>query len=131
MYSLRRPRETSTVRLRDAIEKVMVMRDQDDAAFVVLQVIFEPVARFDIQMVGRLVEHQEVGRSRSSFASAMRIRMPPENSDVTIQILFAKSQAKEHRRGAAVGIVEAVPFEFAEHVAQFLERRRRDRGPNG
>ncbi len=43
------------------------MRDQDDAALVGDQVILEPVARLDIEMVGRLVEHHELGRVEQQF----------------------------------------------------------------
>ncbi len=107
----------------DPIEKIMIMRDQDDPAFVILQVFFEPVARLDIQMVGRLVEHQEVGPLQEQFGQCdAHPDTARELGDVALQILFAKSQAKQYRRRAAVGIVEAVPFEFAEHVAQFLQR---------
>ena len=68
----------------------MVVRDQDDPAFVILQVFFEPVARLDIQMVGRLVEHQEVGPLQQQFGQ--RDAHPDaagELGDVALQILFA------------------------------------------
>ena len=45
----------------DAIEEVAIVRDHDDAAGVRGEIILEPVARLDIEMVGRLVEHHEFG----------------------------------------------------------------------
>ena len=101
----------------------MVMRDQDDAALVCFEVLFEPVARLDIEMVGRLVEHQEVGPLQQQFGQ--RDAHPDaagELGDVAREILLAKAQAEQHRRRAAVGVVKAVALEFAEHIAQFLQR---------
>ena len=37
------------------------MRDKDDGAAKILEEIFQPVDGFDIQVVGRLIEQQQVG----------------------------------------------------------------------
>ena len=122
MYSVSAPRATSTV-FGHAVEKVVVMRDQDDPALVFFEIFFEPVARLDIEMVGRLVEHQEIGplqqqlRQRDPHPDAAR-----EFRDVAGEILFAKAQPEQHRRRAAVGVVKAMALEFAQHVAEFFQR---------
>ena len=36
------------------------MRDEDDGVRIGVQVLLEPVARLEIEMVGRLVEQQQV-----------------------------------------------------------------------
>ncbi len=43
------------------VEKVAVVRDQQEGVRIVLQIFFEPVARFEIKVIGRLVEQQQVG----------------------------------------------------------------------
>jgi hypothetical protein len=45
----------------DLVEKEAVVGDEDDRKGIELQILFQPVARLDIQMVGRLVEEQHVG----------------------------------------------------------------------
>ena len=56
------------------VEEVAVVRHGDDRAFVLCQVLFEPVNAFGIQMVGRLVEQQHVGllqeQAAESYATA-------------------------------------------------------------
>src|SRR5947208_4703886 len=46
---------------RDAIEKPTVMRDDDGAAGIIEQRLFERAQRIDIEIVGRLVEQEKVG----------------------------------------------------------------------
>ena len=66
----------------DRVEEVAVVRDEDDRVRIGDEVFLEPVARVEVEMVGRLVEQQQVGRPSSSLASAMRICQPPENVSV-------------------------------------------------
>ena len=46
----------------DVVEEVPVVRDGDDRARVVLQKALEPGDRFGVEVVGRLVEQQQIGR---------------------------------------------------------------------
>mmetsp|Transcript_38342 Transcript_38342/g.90937 ORF Transcript_38342/g.90937 Transcript_38342/m.90937 type:complete len:555 (-) Transcript_38342:297-1961(-) len=43
----------------DAVEEVLAVRDDDEALVVVLQVLLEPHARLEVEVVGRLVEQQQ------------------------------------------------------------------------
>ena len=45
---------------RHVVEKIAVVRDGDDGAFVLLEVLLEPLHGFGIEMVRRLVEQQDV-----------------------------------------------------------------------
>ncbi len=45
----------------DVVEEIAVMGDRDDRAGIILQMMFEPGHRFGVEMVGRLVEQQNVG----------------------------------------------------------------------
>src|SRR5262249_26599500 len=46
---------------RDVVEEVAVVRDRDDRAGVLLEVALEPRHRFRVEVVGGLVEQQQVG----------------------------------------------------------------------
>ena len=45
----------------DVVEEVAIVGDGDDRAFVLLEVALEPGDRFRVEVVGRLVEQQQVG----------------------------------------------------------------------
>ena len=47
--------------LRDVVEEVAVVGDRDDGARVLLEEALEPVDRLGVEVVGRLVEQQQVG----------------------------------------------------------------------
>src|SRR5437588_8271034 len=46
--------------IRDPVQEVTVVGDDDDGSVVVFQGTFQYLRRIDVQMVGRLVEHQAV-----------------------------------------------------------------------
>ena len=57
-----------------------IVRDDDQRAVVVLQRFGERLAHLDVEVVGRLVEQQQVAASaRTISASASRAFSPPEN----------------------------------------------------
>ena len=45
----------------DGIEEVAVVRDHDDGSWIRYQIFLEPVTRLEIEMIGRLVEQQQIG----------------------------------------------------------------------
>jgi hypothetical protein len=51
-------------RLRDRVEEVAVVRDQEQRARVALEPVLEPQHRVEVEVVGRLVEQQQVGARR-------------------------------------------------------------------
>ena len=74
------------------------MRDHDDAARIRCQVILKPVARLDVEMVGRLVEHQELGLLQQQLGQ--RDAHPDaagEFRDIAMKIAVAEAQAKQDR----------------------------------
>ncbi len=48
----------------DVVEEVTVVRDRDDRALVLGQVLLEPRDRLGVEVVGRLVQQQQVGRAQ-------------------------------------------------------------------
>src|SRR4051794_26772992 len=53
---------------RDVVEEVAVVRDGDDRARVLGEVALEPRDRLGVEVVGRLVEEQQVGRAQEQAA---------------------------------------------------------------
>ena len=69
--------------LGDVVEEVPVVGDGDDGAGVLLEVLLEPLHGLGVEVVGGLVEQQQVGRLSSSLHSATRRRSPPESTDTS------------------------------------------------
>ncbi len=87
-----------------AVQKVAVVRDQDDSARIVCQVILEPVARLEVEMVGRLVEHQKFRAAHQQFRQ--RDTHPDaagKLGHVAREVGLTEAQPEQHRFGAAVG----------------------------
>ena len=55
---------------RDVVEEVAIVRDRDDGAGIVVQEPFEPGDRFGVQMIGRLVEQQQVRPAQQETAES-------------------------------------------------------------
>ena len=53
---------------RDVVEEVAIVGDGDDGALVLLEVALEPADRLGVEVVGRLVEQQQVGRGQQQPA---------------------------------------------------------------
>ncbi len=74
-------------------------------------------------MVGRFVEHQEFRAAHQELGQ--RDTHPDaagKLGDVARQVGLAEAQPEQHRLGAAVGLVEAVAFQFAQHVTELGQR---------
>ena len=63
----------------DIVEEVAVVGDRDHGAGVILEEALEPGDRFGIQVIGRLVQEQQVGLLQQRRHSATRRRSPPES----------------------------------------------------
>jgi hypothetical protein len=58
--------------IRDLFEEATVMRDDDKRAAGLLQLAFQPFDGRQVEMVGRLVEQQDVGLGRHERAQGLR-----------------------------------------------------------
>ncbi len=54
--------------LGDVVEEIAVVGDEDDRAGIFLQVPFEPGDALGVEVVGRLVQQQEVGAFEQDLA---------------------------------------------------------------
>ena len=80
----------------DAVEKIAVMGNDHDAFFVGNQETFQPRQRFDIQVVGRLVQHQNVrlagelnGKRQTGFLPAA------ERPDILVHQRLVKAEFRQ------------------------------------
>ena len=106
------------------VEKIAVVRDEDVAEGIVLQIVLEPVARFEIEVVGRLVEQQQVGLGQQQLGQRdAHLPAAAELIGLPRPILFAEAEAGEH---AAHLRVERVAV---ERVKAILQQRNSARQP--
>ena len=88
----------------DVVEEVAVVGDRDDVPGILLQVALEPGDRLGVEVVGRLVEQQQVGLLRAGAGRARRgaARRPRASST---------SASPGGRRSASIAI-SSVPVEL-------------------
>ncbi len=80
---------------RDVVEEVAVMRDRDHGALVVLQEPLEPGDRFGVQMVGRLIQQQQIGLRQQQPAER---HPPPLAARERAHVLIARRAAERIHR---------------------------------
>ena len=87
-----------------AVEEVAIVRDEQHGARIVVDHLFQQVERFEIEIVGRLVEHQQVrgfrerARKREAAALAAGERRRPASRPARAR---TGSPACSRRRGAS------------------------------
>ena len=113
------------------VEKVAVVRDQHVGEGILQQIFFQPVAGFEIEMVGGLVEQQQV-RLRQQQLGQRNAHLPAagELFGVARPVFLAEAQAVEHRAHLRVERVAVVHAEVAGdslvavgHLFVFARRR--------
>ena len=93
------------------VEEFAVVRDQQDAAGIARQILFEPEDGFEVEVVGGLVEQQQVGavhqRARQVQAHAPAAG---EAGDGAFQRVVGETQPVQQLRGARLGTVAVDGF---------------------
>src|SRR5262245_34606259 len=75
------------------------MRDQDEAAVELRQVVLEHLERRDVEIVRRLVEHQEIGRLTHELGDQdSRLLAARESADRHLELLGAEQESLGPRR---------------------------------
>ena len=96
------------------VEEVAVMRDQDVGKRILQQKSLQPVAGFEIEMVGGLVEQQQVGLRQQQLGECdAHLPAAGELSGVARPVFLAKAEAVEHRADLRVERVAVVHAEVA------------------
>ena len=92
----------------DRLEEPAVVSDQDDRRVERLQVRLEPFQRLDVEVVGRLVEQQQVGvageRARQRGACQLTAG---ERAQVALEVAVAEAEAMQRRVDAVAPVVAA------------------------
>ena len=96
------------------VEEETIVRDENDGVRIGVQVLFEPVPRLEIEMVGRLVEQQQVGRAQQQFGQRQtHLPAAGERFGLSLVVGRLEAEALQHRRRFqldAVAVAEPKPF---------------------
>ncbi len=101
-------RQLAAIEVQDlvdrGVEQVAVMADDDHGARIIRQMVFQPERAFEVEIVGRLVEQQQVGRRKQRRGE--RDAHPPTARKLRAGsrlIGSGKSEAAENRGGPGRG----------------------------
>ena len=79
------------------VEKIAVVRDQDESVGIMRQILFQPVAGFEIEMVGWLVEQQQIRFLQQQLGQGdAHLPAAGEFFGAAMPIFFAETEAHEH-----------------------------------
>ena len=79
-----------------AIEKIAIVADEQHRAGIIGQHVLEHVQRLHVEIVGRLVENQEIRRLDSACASIRRPRSPPDSLPSGVRACSLREQKVFH-----------------------------------
>ena len=96
----------------DRLEEPAVVGDEDDGGVEVAQVALQPLQRGDVEVVGRLVEQQQVGpgRQRPRQRGAGQLAAG-EGRERALGLLAAEAEAAQHGEDAVAPAVAAAVLE--------------------
>ena len=120
------------MRLDDGVEEVAVVRDQDHGVRIAAQVLLEPVAGLEVEVVGRLVEQQQPRLAQQQLGQR-QAHLPAAREMLGRQLEVRRREAEAAQDGrdaeldrVAVADPEAL-LRRAVALEQRLVRRRRRR----
>ena len=97
------------------IEKVAVVRDEDVGKRILEQILLQPVAGFQIEVVGGLVEQQQVGLGEQQLAQGdAHLPAAGELFGVARPIFLAEAEAVEHGADLRVERVAVLHAKFGQ-----------------
>ena len=99
------------------VEEVAVVRDEDVGVGVVVEIVFEPVAGFEVEMVGGLVEQQERGFLQEKFGERdAHLPAAGELFGLALPVFFGEAEAAEDGADLRVEGVDVVDVELVGDV---------------
>ena len=97
------------------VEEVAIVRDEDVGEGILEQVLFEPVAGFEIEMVRGLVEQQQVGLRQQQLGERdAHLPAAGELFGVARPVFFAEAETVEHGADLRVERIAVVHAKMAE-----------------
>ena len=110
----------------DLINKIPVVRDHDDRLPVLAQVVLEPLDGGEVEMVGRLVEHEDVRLcEQQPDQRNLDLFSPGKCTQLLLFVFFRKPEAREHF------VVALFLREALLGPAEVLRLSRKNRRPHG
>ena len=107
------------------VEEEAVVRDQDDRVRVGREVFLEPVARFEIEMVGRLVEQQQAGASEQQLGERdAHLPAARERLAGAVEVRRREAEPAQHGRDLQIDAVAFEPPELLLQIAVARQHRR-------
>jgi hypothetical protein len=70
---------------RDAVDEIAVVADQQQRALIVRQQFLQQVERFEIEVVGRFVEDEEIRRLGQFARQDQPPRSPPDSTETGVR----------------------------------------------
>ena len=88
------------------VQEIAVVRTQQVRAGIIVKISFEPVPSFEIEVIGRLVEQQQIGTLQQEFREReAHLPAAGEFFGTARPILFAEAQAVEHGAGLRLNCI--------------------------
>ena len=113
-------------RRRHGLQEPAVVRDQDHTGVEPRQLALEPLEALHVEVVGRLVEEQQVGvageRARERRARQLAAR---ERVERAVELRVAEPEPAQHGRGAVAPVPSTGVLEAGGGLAVAPQRRRR------
>ena len=104
------------------VEEVSVVRDHDEGRWIALQIRLEPVARFEVEVVGGLIEQKEAGLLQEQFGQGYpHLPSPTELLAGPVPVASRKTQAVKHCPHSRIDCVASMQPELLRHRGVPLE----------
>ncbi len=110
--------------VHDGVQEEAVVRDQDHRVRVVVQVLLEPVAGVEIEVIGRFVEQEQVGLRQQQLGQRdAHLPAARERRRRLVVVGGAEPEAPQHRVDLQVDGVAVVEPEAVLQIAVAMQHR--------
>ena len=108
----------------DGIEEEAIVRDEDDGMRVGVQVLLEPVARLEVEVVGRFVEEQQVRLLQQQLGERdAHLPAAREGFGLALEVAAREAEALQDGRGLQLDRIAVTEAEAILEVAVAAEHR--------
>ena len=102
----------------NAVKEIAVMGDNQHPAAVILQEAFQPLDHLDVQVVGRLIQKEEIRLPQQGLGQAdAGLLSPGEVLDIFLELILCEAQAVGNAADTALIVVATQELETLHHAA--------------
>ncbi len=106
------------------VKKIAIVRDQDVAVGIAVEIVLQPIAGFEVQVVGRLVEQQQAGLLQQQLgqrdahlpSAGKLLRLPGP-------VMLAEAQTAEYRAHLRVECIAVMGAKVRVEMGKAIGRR--------